>query len=99
MHVVGARQPPELLPGDVGPAEQRMARQVAPAVAVRVDRQLAEAAELDHADQPDRVQARHQAGGAVREQQVVAPAHLVEVAGEVEGEHGLLAGAVGLRRR
>jgi hypothetical protein len=63
---------------------------------MRVDRKLAEAAELDHADEPDRIQARHQAGGAMGEQRVVAPAHLVELAGEIEGEHGHLAGPVGL---
>ena len=51
MHVVGAGQAPDLLSGDIGPAERRIAREIAPAIAMRVDRQIAEPAELDHSEQ------------------------------------------------
>jgi hypothetical protein len=65
MHVVGAGKTPDLLPRHVGPAEQRMPGEIAPAIAMRVDRQFAEPGQLDHPDEPDRIQARHQAGSAV----------------------------------
>ena len=53
MHVVRAREAPDLLPGNIGPAEQRVTRQVAPAVSMGVNRQLAEPRKLDHADESD----------------------------------------------
>ena len=96
MHVVGAGEPPELLPGDVGPAEQRVAAEVAPAVAVGVDRQLRVAGDLGHADEADRVEADHHAGAAELQHQVVVAAHGVEIVGDVEGEHHLAADALGV---
>ena len=95
MHVVGAGQPPQLLPGGVVPAQGGRAIQVAPACAMRVDRQLRVTAQLVQPHQPDRVQAGHHAGAARGQHDVVAAAHLVEVAGQVEGHHRLAAAAIG----
>ena len=61
-----------------------------------MDRQIGVAAEFDHADQADRIDARHYAGAAFREDQIVAPSHLVDLSGQVEGEHHLLAGPIGV---
>src|SRR3712207_8232274 len=47
-HVVGAREAIELRPGRIREAERRMARQVAPAVAVAVDGKLAVPAQSGH---------------------------------------------------
>ena len=44
VHVVDPGEAPDLLPAAIGPAEQGMARQVAPAVAMGVDRQFGMAA-------------------------------------------------------
>ena len=94
VHVVGARQPPDLLPGDIGPAEQRMPGQGAPAVAVGMDRQVRVPAQLDHADEADGVEARHDAGAAEAAHQIVPALHLIELAREVEGVHRLLSRAL-----
>src|SRR6516225_6412082 len=50
--------------------------------------------EFDDSDEADRIQARHHACAAARENEVVAAAHLVEIAGEIEGEHHYLAGSL-----
>ena len=89
VHVVGAGEPPELGPGDVVEAERRAPRQRAPAVAVGVDRQRGVAAEREEAGEADAGQVRHDAGAAELQHEVVAPAHLVDLAGDVEGEHEL----------
>ena len=71
-----------------------MPGEVPPAIAVGMDRQFAMPPEFDHADQPDRVEACHDAGAAEVADEIVAVAHLIEIAGEVEGDHHFLAGAV-----
>ena len=93
MHVIRARQAPDFLPGDIGPSEQRVTRQVAPAISMSVDRQLAEARKLDHADEADRIDAGHQARGAVFDERIMPVPHLVEVARQIKGEHHFLAAA------
>ena len=60
-----------------------------------VDRQRGVAGEGEQAGEADAGEARHHAGAAEGEHEVVAAAHLVDLAGEVEGEHQLAAGAVG----
>ena len=65
VQVVGAGQPPDLLPGDVGPAEQRVARETAPAVAVaRGSAAGVSGASSIMPTRPTRVEARHHAGAA-----------------------------------
>src|SRR6476646_10774851 len=96
MHVVRAGKTPDFLPSDVRPAEQRMARQITPTVAVAMDRQLAESGKFDHSNEADRIETCHQARGPVSQQLIVPPAHLVEIAGQVEGIHDFLAGSFGM---
>ena len=96
MHVVGAGQAPELLPSDIGPAEHRRAGQIAPAVTVGVNRQIRYPPEFDHADKAHRVEARHDAGASQIADKIVAVAHLIEIAREIEGIHDLLARSVGV---
>lgn len=96
MHVVGAGEAPDLLPGDIGPAQQRVPRQRAPAVAMRVDRQRGVARQREEAADAHGVEARHHAGAAELAHEVVPATHLVDLAGQVEGEHHLLSGALGM---
>src|SRR5262245_2950497 len=94
MQVVGASETPNLLPSGVGPAEHRGAGEIPPAVTVGVNGQAGESPELDHAGEAYRIEARHDAGAALLQHEVVAAAHLVEFASEVEGEHHFLPRAV-----
>lgn len=52
------------------------------------------AAELNHVGIADGKNARHHAGTAMGNRQVVTPPHLVDLTGEVEGDHRLPAGLV-----
>jgi hypothetical protein len=53
-------------------------------------------AQFSHADEPHRYDTRHHAGAAEIADKVMPATHLVEVAREVEREHHLLAGTLGL---
>src|ERR1700758_3718382 len=55
-----------------------------------VNRQLAEPCEFDHSYEADRIDARHQASGAVPQKRVMPPSHLVEITRQIERIHHLL---------
>src|SRR6516165_2735331 len=61
---------------------------------MRMDRQLAETREFEHPDKTDGIEARHEAGRAMLYKRVVAATHLLEIAGQIEGVHDFLAGAL-----
>ena len=93
VHVVGAGQPPELLPGDVRPAERRLRGSSRPSrCGGRGWASWLWRRERDH-----RRRARPSSGSPSRRcrrrltHEIVPAPHLVDLAGEVEGEHDLLA--------
>src|ERR1700756_876612 len=59
-----------------------------------VNRQARVAAERYHAGEPNRVEARHDTGAAETFDEVVSPAHLVDLAGQVARLHGLMTATV-----
>src|SRR5580704_4397999 len=61
---------------------------------MRVDRQARVTPERNHARDPDGVEARHDTGAAETFNEIVSPAHLVDLAGQVERVHGLMTAAV-----
>src|SRR5690606_23772166 len=96
VHVVGSGQPPQLLPSDVADADVGRARIEPPTVAVGVDGEPAVAPQRRQTGQADRVDTDHHTGSAGGQDQVMSAAHLVDLAGYVEGEHHLFAGAGGV---
>ena len=68
--MIGARQTPELLPGEIADADMRRSREQPPAVAMAMERQRGVLANLRHPGKPDAVQADHQAGPAMGKHQI-----------------------------
>ncbi len=97
MQMVRARQPPELLPGDVAHAEGGVAVVQAPAVSVAVDREPGELAKGRESGKANRVEARHEAGALVRDNDIVMTLHGIQLVGGVDGVHDFLAGFLGMR--
>ena len=94
MKVIDAGQAPEGLPGGEVHAQQRLPAEHAPAGAVAVDGQLTVAPQMTDAGQTHRVQGDHHTATAGGQHVVVVPAHLVDLAGDVEGHHDLASGAL-----
>ncbi|MCE3250816.1 MAG: hypothetical protein K0R41_4641 [Geminicoccaceae bacterium] len=94
--VVSACKPMDLVPGLELEAQSRAAAEEAPAVAVAVDRECRVAAQPRDAGGADPVEADHDAGAALAGDEIVPREHLVDLAGDVEGEHGPPAGSPGV---
>ena len=91
VQVVNARQPPDFLIDREFDTERGAARQHAPAVAVPVNWQLAMLSQIRHRWKSHRIQAHHDAGSARCQNGIVMAQHLVQIVGDVEREHHLLA--------
>ena len=96
MQVIRPGQTPERGPCAIVEAERGVAREIAPAVPMGVDGQLRMAAQGQHPGEADGIGAGHDAGAAFGQHEVVAAAHLVHLAGQVEGEHDLAARPFGM---
>lgn len=96
MDVVDTGETVDLLVDAVVEAQHRGAREQRPAIAVAVDEEREFAAQRQHRGRADPVQAEHGAVAARFQNRFGTAAHLVEIAGDVEGMHDALAGAVGM---